>query len=44
MIIKPNSYPNSINLGSNGVVPVAIFGSTTFNKEEIIRKLAEQKP
>ncbi|MEK9150590.1 MAG: NlpC/P60 family protein [Patescibacteria group bacterium] len=28
--IKPDSYPNSINLGSNGVVPVSIFGSATF--------------
>jgi hypothetical protein len=28
--IKPGSYPNSINLGSNGVVPVAILSSSTF--------------
>ncbi len=28
--IKPDSYPNTINLGSNGVIPVAIFGSATF--------------
>ncbi|OGM92427.1 hypothetical protein A2372_00025 [Candidatus Wolfebacteria bacterium RIFOXYB1_FULL_54_12] len=34
--IKPNnSYPNSINLGSNGVVPVAIFGSMTFDVHQI---------
>lgn len=29
--IKPGSYPNSINLGSNGLVPVAIFSSSTFD-------------
>jgi hypothetical protein len=29
--IKPGSYPNSINLGSNGVVPVAILGSADFD-------------
>jgi hypothetical protein len=29
--IKPGSYPNSINPGSNGVVPVAILGSETFD-------------
>jgi len=29
--IKPGSYPNSINLGSNGVVPVAILSSATFD-------------
>jgi len=29
--IKPGSYPNSINLGSGGVVPVAILGSATFD-------------
>ena len=28
--IKPGSDPNSINLGSNGVVPVAILGSEDF--------------
>lgn len=33
--IKPGSYPNSINLGSNGVVPVAIFGSATFDVGQI---------
>lgn len=35
MNIKPDSYPNSINLGSNGVVPVAIFGSATFDVRKI---------
>ena len=29
--IKPGSYPNSINLGSNGNVPVAIFSSPDFD-------------
>jgi len=33
--IKPGSYPNSINLGSNGVIPVAIFGSATFDVHQI---------
>lgn len=33
--IKPDSTPNSINLGSNGVVPVAIFGSATFDAYQI---------
>lgn len=29
--IKPGSYPNSINLGSKGNVPVAIFSTTDFD-------------
>lgn len=29
--IKPGSYPNTINLGSNGVIPVAILSSDTFD-------------
>ena len=29
--IKPGSYPNSINLGSHGVVPVAILSSADFD-------------
>jgi hypothetical protein len=29
--IKPGSYPNSINLGANGVVPVAILSSPEFD-------------
>ena len=29
--IKPGSYPNSINLGSHGVVPVAILSSGIFD-------------
>jgi CARDB len=33
--IKPGSYPNSINLGSNGVVPVAILSSATFDAASV---------
>jgi hypothetical protein len=33
--IKPGSFPNSINLGSNGTVPVAIHGSATFDASQI---------
>jgi len=29
--IKPGSFPNSINLGSSGVIPVAILGSQSFD-------------
>lgn len=29
--IKPGQYPNTINLGSNGVVPVAILSSASFD-------------
>ena len=29
--IKPGSFPNSINLGSGGTVPVAILSTATFN-------------
>jgi hypothetical protein len=29
--IKPGSYPNAINLGSNGVVPVAILSAAGFD-------------
>lgn len=35
MNIKLNGYPNSINLKSNGVAPVAIFGSATFDVHQI---------
>ena len=33
--IKPGSYPNSINLGSHGNVPVAILGSADFDATSI---------
>ena len=33
--IKPGSFPNSINLGSGGTVPVAIFSTTTFDATTI---------
>ncbi|UCG56658.1 MAG: cadherin-like domain-containing protein, partial [Phycisphaerales bacterium] len=32
--IKPGSYPNAINLGSNGVVPVAILSTADFSAPE----------
>ena len=34
--IKPGSNPNSINLGANGVVPVALLGTTDFSVDTII--------
>jgi len=33
--IHPGSDPNSINLCSNGTVPIAIFGSATFDVHEV---------
>ena len=33
--IKPDSSDNSINLGSNGVVPVAILSSVTFDATQV---------
>lgn len=33
--IKPNSFPNNINLSSNGTTPVAIFSSTNFDATTI---------
>jgi hypothetical protein len=33
--IKPGSYPNSVNLGSNGVVPVAVLSSAEFDATTI---------
>jgi cell wall-associated NlpC family hydrolase len=33
--IKPGSHPNTINLGSNGVAAVAIFGSATFDVHQV---------
>jgi hypothetical protein len=33
--IKPGSYPNSINLGSNGNVPVAIFSTEDFDATNV---------
>jgi len=33
--IKPGGNPNSINLGSNGVIPVAILGSAIFNADTV---------
>ncbi|UCC31578.1 MAG: right-handed parallel beta-helix repeat-containing protein, partial [Phycisphaerales bacterium] len=34
--IKPGSCPNPVNLGSRGVVPVAIVGSESFDVTELI--------
>src|SRR5205085_4593374 len=33
--IKPGAFPNSINLGSNGVVPVAILSTATFDARQV---------
>lgn len=33
--IKPGSYPNSVNLGSNGVIPVAVLSSAGFDATEV---------
>jgi len=33
--IKPGSYPNAINLGSQGVIPVAILSSDTFDATQV---------
>lgn len=33
--IKPGSYPNSINLGSNGLIPVAILSSQDFDATNV---------
>ena len=33
--IKPGSFPNSINLGSGGTVPVAIFSTPTFDASNV---------
>jgi len=34
--IKPDGYPNSINIGSKGVVPVAILSGPSFDAEDIV--------
>jgi len=33
--IKPGSYPNTINLGSGGTVPVAILSTATFDARTV---------
>lgn len=33
--IKPGSYPNAINLNSNGSVPVALLGSADFDVSSV---------
>ncbi|NIO09766.1 MAG: hypothetical protein GTO40_17890 [Deltaproteobacteria bacterium] len=39
--IKPGSYPNSINLGSQGVVPVAILSSDSFDATNVVPDTVE---
>ena len=39
--IKPGSDPNSINLGSEGVVPVAILGSASFDVSTVDQSTVE---
>ncbi len=38
--IKPGSYPNSINLKSNGVIPVAVLTTSTFSASQFIPEMA----
>jgi len=33
--IKPGSHPNAVNLCANGVLPVGLFGSSTFDPTQI---------
>jgi hypothetical protein len=33
--IKPGSYPNSVNLGSQGVIPVGILSSVDFDATQV---------
>ena len=39
--VKPGSYPNSVNLGSNGVVPVAILSSPDFDATTVDESTVE---
>ncbi|MDH4140696.1 MAG: PKD domain-containing protein, partial [Coriobacteriia bacterium] len=39
--IKPGGYPNSINLGSRGVIPVAILSSEDFDATQVDPATAE---
>ena len=36
--IKPGGFPNSINLGSNGNIPVAILSTATFNAASLVNR------
>ena len=38
--IKPGSYPNSINLGSRGVVPVAVLTTAAFDASQFTPEMA----
>ena len=42
--IKPGSFPNSINQGSGGVIPVAILGSATFDATTVDPFIVEFGP
>lgn len=39
--VKPGSYPNSVNLGSNGVVPLAILSSPDFDATTVDESTVE---
>ncbi len=39
--IKPGSYPNSINLGSRGVVPVAVLTTDSFDASSVDPSMVE---
>ncbi len=39
--IKPGSFPNSINLGSQGLVPVAILTTGTFDASQFTPAMAQ---
>ena len=39
--VKPGSYPNSVNLGSNGVVPVAILSTPDFDATTVDESTVE---
>jgi len=34
--IKPDSHPNSVNAGSDGVIPVAILGSDAIDVSDVV--------
>lgn len=38
--IKPGSFPNSINLSSRGIIPVALLSSATFDATQFVPEMA----
>jgi hypothetical protein len=38
--IKPGSFPNKINLSSNGLVPVAVFATPEFDASHFVPEMA----